>query len=213
MSNNVAAVIKLGEERYMTELLHKGHVYMGPLSSFRRIDDGSPRFDPDEGAAYAHNVDGWSLDIDIKGHWQPLGTTIGALRASDPTLYDVNLYCLHVRTHRDLGRIIEFDKLGLGDAMVVFREPSEFMRRLDRAATAAGQKLKVGFVEYVDRKSYSGPMGLLRKFSEHEAEQELRIAALPGTGDPLSLWLGDLSDIALMLPTNKRVRLDPRPVR
>jgi hypothetical protein len=53
-------------------------------------------------------------------------------------------------------------------------------------------------------------MGVFRKFSEHASESELRIAVLPGTGKPLSLRLGNLSDIAIMGSTNERLRLDPK---
>ena len=63
-------------------------------------------------------------------------------------------------------------------------------------------------VEYVDRRSYTGPMGVFRKFSERAADQEFRVAILPGTGRPLSLRLGDLSDIAIMGMTNERLKLD-----
>ena len=49
---------------------------------------------------------------------------------------------------------------------------------------------------------------MFRKFSERAADQEFRVAILPGTGRPLSLRLGDLSDIAIMGMTNERLKLD-----
>lgn len=213
VDHDVIAVFKFGQEKHMAELLHEGHVFMNPVSTFKEIDDGSPRFDPDEGTIYCRNLDGWTLDFEHEGQWHRLGTVTGPVRFRNKALFSANLYCLHTRTRRDYGTILELGQLGFGDTFVAFREPGEFVRRLQKAAVAAGQELVVGLVEYVDRRTYSGPMGLLRKFSEHSAEQELRIAALPGTGRPLSLRLGDLSDIALMGSATKRIRLDPLPTK
>ena len=45
----VIAVFKLGEKDKMTELLHEGHVFMNSLSYFAKLENDSPRSDPDEG--------------------------------------------------------------------------------------------------------------------------------------------------------------------
>lgn len=208
-ADEVIAVFKFGQKKSMEELLHHGHVYMNPLSRFKKIDDGSLRFDPDEGTVYCKNVEGWTVEFEHEGSWHLMGNATGPLRMGDKALLTANLYCLHTRTRRDYGVPLELDKLNLGDTYVVFREPGEFFRRLDKAATEAGQKLLFGLIEYVDR-AFTGNMGILRKFSKYSTQQELRVAALPGTGLPLSLWLGDLTDIALMGPTDKRIRLDPK---
>ena len=51
-------------------------------------------------------------------------------------------------------------------------------------------------------------MGVFRKFSEWTSNSEYRVAALPGTGHPLSLRLGNISDIAIMGMTCERLQMD-----
>jgi hypothetical protein len=64
-----------------------------------------------------------------------------------------------------------------------------------------------GLVDYVDRSVYTGPMGPFRKFSRHHAQEELRIAIMPGTGQPMSLRLGSLRDIAMAVPSTGHFKL------
>lgn len=202
------ALFKLGQREHMAELLHEGHVFMNPISYFAGLGDGTPRSDPDEGTGFARNMDGWTIDIQDGGEWQPLGTISGPMRLRDQTLATANLYCLHARTRSDFRSIIELNKLGYGDTFVLLLNATEFFRRLQEAAHDEGQDLVFGMVEYVDR-SYNGPMGAFKKYSDHAGDREFRIAALPGTGHSLSLRLGDLSDITMMGRADRRIRLDP----
>lgn len=133
----------------------------------------------------------------------------GAMRFHDKDLESANLYCLHTRRRREYGTVFELNELGFGYSYVLFLDANEFFRRLDRAVAREGHTLHCGMVNYVDRRTYTGPMGVFRKFAERAADSELRVAILPGTGAPLSLKLGDLSDIAIMGATNERLRLDP----
>ena len=48
----IIALFKLGEEARMAELLHEGHVYMNTVSFFAKLEEASPRSDPDEGTSY-----------------------------------------------------------------------------------------------------------------------------------------------------------------
>ncbi len=203
----IIALFKLGQNAHMAELLHEGHVYMNPVSFFAK-EEASPRFDPDEGTSYCENAEGGTLQMEEAGEWRTLGTLTGAIRFRADALATANLYCLHAKTPRDCGTVFELNQLGFGDSYVLFVNANEFLRRLRKAAAAAGQNLVYDMVEYVDRRSYTGPMGVFRKFSERAADQEFRVAILPGTGRPLSLRLGVLSGIAIMGMTNERLKLD-----
>jgi hypothetical protein len=102
-------------------------------------------------------------------------------------------------------------KLGEKDHMAqLLNEGHVFMRPLLDFKTADLQP-HYALVEYVDKNSYAGPMGAFRKYSHYSDQKELRVAAMPGTGRPLSLYLGNLSDIAIMGQTNERLVLDTKP--
>jgi hypothetical protein len=208
----VIAIFKLGAKTHMTELLQDGHVYMNTVSFFAGLEDGTPRADRAEGTAYSEPAEGATLKRQGEGNeeWLTLGTLASELRYSDPTLATTNLYSLHVRRQSQYGALLDLDRLGFGDSYVLFLDGREFLRRLNEATTRVGHRVATKLVGYVDRRVYRGQVGVFRKFSEHASKSELRIAVLPGTGKPLSLRLGNLSDIAIMGSTNERLRLDPK---
>ena len=194
----------------MEQLLREGHVYMNAVSYFSSLEDGSPRSDADEGTAYARNADGATLEMQQGDEWKMLGTLRGAVRFRDDELLTANLYCLHGRTQADYNQAFELNQLGFGDSYVLFLDANEFIRRLEEGVRRTGHRMSWGVVEYVDRHSYTGPMGVFRKFSERAVDREVRVAVLPGSGGPLSLRLGNLSDIAMIGNTSDRLRLEPK---
>lgn len=207
-SDSLVALFKLGKRTHMEELIHEGHVYMNAVSYFKDLEEDSPRSDDAEGTWYCQKADGAILEKRQGPEWHRVATLNGPALFRKEALAKANLYCLHGKTQKDYGRVFELHRFGYGDSYVLFRDPSEFLGRLSKAANEAGQKIECRVVEYVDKNSYSGPMGLFRKFSERAEDREVRIALLPGTGDPFSLWLGDLSDIALFGSASQRLRLD-----
>jgi hypothetical protein len=98
----------------------------------------------------------------------------------------------------------------LGDTAVIFLDIVEFLRRVTDAAHQQGHRVSYNLVEYVDRKSYTGPMGLFRKFSNFADQSEHRIAILPGLGRPLSLHVGSLEDITRKVSAHDHLKLSPR---
>jgi hypothetical protein len=133
------------------------------------------------------------------------------MRVQDEGIASANLYCLHARTSKNFWEIFKPSEFELGDTFVLLEDGTEFLRRLVAAASTQGRVLRIGLVKYVDKTTYVGPMGPFRKFSEYAADQELRALARPGLGKPLTLRLGDLSDIALLHAGDRRLRMDPRP--
>lgn len=204
----IIALFKLGKKKYMEELLHEGHVFMNSVSYFAKIEDDSTRADPDEGTSYCLDGEGARFRRKKGNEWQTIGSLSGAIKFRSDTLVTANLYCLHARTEHDYGQEFNLDQLGFGEAYVLFLNYDEFQRRIENAATQLGQHIQSGMVEYVSRKNYTGTMGTFRKFSEFAKHQEFRIVILPGTGKPLSLKLGDLSDIAIIGKTSEKLRFD-----
>jgi len=209
-SDRLIALLKLGERQYMEELLLEGHVFMNTVEYFAKLDASSSRCDRDEGTGYCKNAGGAILKMEHEGDWQTLGTLSGAIRFHEKGLAATNIYSLHGKTESDYGTVFELKNLGLGDAYVLFFDANEFLRRLERGLANMDRRLSWRKVEYVDRRSYTGPMGEFRKFKEKSAEQEVRIAVQPGSGEPLSLRLGNLSDIAVVGSTEERLLLEPK---
>lgn len=206
--NPPVAVFKLGEKDHMAQLLKEGHVFMRPLLDFKTMKDSQPRLDPDEGSGYFMASEGATLRMEHEGEWHTIGKLTGPIRAGDRKLEKTNIYCLHTPRRNDYGQLLELDRLGFGDSYVLFWDANEFLRRLTQAITHAGHKPYYALVDYVDKSGYTGPMGAFRKFSHYSHQKELRVAAMPGTGRPLSLYLGNLSDIAIMGHANERLILD-----
>lgn len=92
----------------------------------------------------------------------------------------------------------------------MFVDVNEFLRRLHDGLAKVGHDMSWNIVEYVDRHSHDGPMGMFRKYSERAADREVRVVIQPGSGGPLSLRLGNLSDIAMIGSSSDRLKLEPQ---
>ena len=205
------ALFKVGPREYMEKLLHEGLVYMNTPGYFAKSCIDVSRHDPDEGTAYCQNGDGAILKMEDGGNWHTLGTISGAIRIHDNAIEAMNIYSLHAKMQRDYGTPFRLEALGLGDSYVIFFDANEFMRRLELAVTNAGHEFSWRPIEYVDRQTFTGPMGEFTKFREKSAEQEVRVVVKPGTGSPLSFRLGNLSDIGMIGSTTEHLLLDPKP--
>lgn len=118
--------------------------------------------------------------------------------------------CLHARRRSECIDPFLLADLGYGPFFVLFRDASEFLRRVQLAVARLGQHAEFGPVHYVDRATYHGEMGPFRKFADHRSDSEFRILVRPGIGKALSLRIGDLNDIAMMFPTSNRLKITPR---
>jgi hypothetical protein len=208
--DNLVALFKLGQKAHMEEVLHEGHVYMNTVAHFAALEDGSPRADPDEGTAFSRNADGATLKMQHGDEWHTLGKVRGTVRLRDDALLPVNLYCLHGLTRSDYGQVFQLDQLGFGESYVLLIDADEFLRRLSDAIAKVGHRMSWNIVKYVDRGDHHGAMGVFRKYAERAADREVRVAALPGSGGPLSLHLGNLSDIAMIGNSSDRLKLEPK---
>ncbi len=210
MTNNpVVALFKLGERDHMAQLLNDGHVFMRPLLEFKNHENSPPRADPDEGSGYCRQATGAILRMEHEGEWLDVGELTGPIKVTDRNLLKTNIYCLHAPRRNDCGRVLELHRLAFGDSYVLILNADEFLRRLTQAITQAGHEPHCVLVEYVDKSTYTEPMGAFRNFSHYSDQKELRVAAMPGTGSPLSLYLGNLSDIAIMGQTTERLSCTP----
>lgn len=202
----VIAVFKVGQEDHMRALLQEGHLHLETVDYFRELDGSSPRGDALEASAYCLHLDGWTFNMeDDAKQWQRVGTIVGGVPVGDSALATANLFCLHARRRSQCKDPFLLSDLGYGPSCVVFRDASEFFRRVHAAVVGLGHTAEFGLVEYVERATYHGEMGPFRKFNDHREDSEFRILVTPGLGKALTLKLGDLSDIAMLLPASNRI--------
>lgn len=194
----------------MEALITRGEVFMNPVSYFAALDDKSPRSDPYEGTAHCVKGEGATLSVQREGGWDLVGTLTGPITFRDDDLGRANMYCMHAR--RSLG-LLNLQDLNFGDSYVLLLNPQEFLRRTVAAAAQVNRKLEYSLVEYVDRRTHTGSMGLFRKFDNHASESEFRMVLPNGDGRPFSLLLGDLRDIALIGATDERLKLEAKEAR
>lgn len=204
------AIFKIGSKDHMEDLLCNGHVYMNPLRYFAKLESNSPKADHEEGTLYCMNAEGAKLRVQKINSWKTLGSIKGGIRYRNNDFDSVNIYCLHTKMHNDYDTIFQLKQLHFGDYYILFKDANEFMNRLKFKLNSKGHQVESGLVEYFDKKSYSGPMGIFSKFSNHSHEQEFRIAVIPGTGQPMSVKLGDISDIAIFGNCSDRLKLERR---
>jgi hypothetical protein len=200
------AIFKGGDREHMEQLLKEGVVYMNTIGHFRKLELDSTRRDGHEGSTYCERGEGVTIRVKHEGEWREVGTPNGPIVMSDDESMNANIYCLHARTTRDFEAPFRLD-LGYQEYVFIWNA-DEFFRRVRNEAERAGQRVDIRMVRYVDRKTYHGPLGPFRKFSEYSAQSELRILAQPGLGGPLILKLGNLSDIAVMVPAGRSLKLE-----
>jgi hypothetical protein len=117
---------------------------------------------------------------------------------------------------RDLGLHRVVHNKGMrefGDALVVFKDAAEFVRRVKVAAETEGHELIYLPVEYVPTK-HSGEMGPFRKLAPYAYQQGFRLLTVNAIEQKaLTLKLGSLADIAfgLDLSTHPAVGCDCSP--
>ena len=153
------------------------------------------------------------LSVEIDGAFHEIPGICGPITLGSDELRLVNVYCMYALRASHAPDLIDPRDFAFGDAFAVFTDGDEFFRRLRHAASAQGLQVTWRLVQYVDRDTYHGKVGVFRKFSAFSYQSELRIAIFPGTGKPFSIRLGDLSDITLtgdLASVNRRLRLsDP----
>lgn len=214
-SDRVLALFRFGEHRYIEQLVREGHLYMNPLSHFASYETGTPRSDEYEGTLVSMQPQRVKLLVESESDrvFREIPEICGPISYRGDAVCRVNVYCMYALRASRASDLIDPRNFALGDTYAVFTDGDEFFRRLRRAAGIQGLKLTWRLVEYIDRDTYHGKVGVFRKLSTFSYQSELRIAIFPGTGGPFSLRLGDLSAITLtgeLASVNRRLRLsDP----
>jgi hypothetical protein len=210
LDDPVIAMCKIGRADYMEDLVKNGVVYMNTAGFFRDLDKVDPRHDPDEGASFCTQATGATLAVEKNGKFEDIATLTGPIIHTPDDLREANLYCLHVRRESDLDKEFCLAPLKFGETAVFILDVGKFLGRVADAVHRQGRLVSYRTVEYVDRASYNGSMGLFRKFATKAAESEFRIAVMPGASGPLSLTVGPLTDITVTVEAGDVLKLTRR---
>jgi len=196
----VAALAKIGAKRHMTELREEGLLFCNPLAYFRSEESGQTRRDRRDGISSSHlatdvvavvvsNPDGETRLTPENGLTGRVDVHLGG---PEPNVYCMYAFRSADRPFRADPRIYEF-----GDSGVLITDLDQFDERLKAAVLRERLELHAGLVEYVDTETFSGDLGVFRKFSEFDFQREVRFAIDPGNAEPIQIRLGPIDDISI----------------
>lgn len=213
-SNRVLCLFKFGERKHIDELVREGHLFMNTLKFFREREiKDLLRSDKHEGASHCMQAEGATLRMKQDDTWVDIGTIRDQILASDGSEEITNVFCMYAFREKAATEKIDPKNFGFGDTYAAVTDGDEFLRRVRRAEEREGLTLKHDLVEYVDRSTYNGNLGVFRKFSEFAYQSEFRISVVSGLKGPYSLRVGDLSDIIMtgnLVDLNERIRIEAK---
>ena len=77
--DKIIGLLKFGLRSHMEELLHDGHLFMSPLSTFINMEDDHLRSDQDEAVDYSMPAKGAGEQV---GKWESENPPVGAAHLS-----------------------------------------------------------------------------------------------------------------------------------
>lgn len=190
---------------------------MNTIRYFKEYRDaaGELRGDPYEGAV------GWyqpnKIEIQIGGHSVQSSDIAYPVAIHDQELLNKNAFCIYSlnsgdhqsisrETLEEFKRSIELHEscFGLGNFCVAIRNAQRFLDRVQSSIRSNNLSAKLGLVEYFNENEYHGKFSPekhgfhKRSFFSHQREYRILVDTHCSLSRPLTLNVGDLSDIALL---------------
>lgn len=210
--HSVNAIIKIGQPEHIKSLQKQGEVYLNTWEYFRRHELNNAQGDKHEGLAEIFQVaNGHKLYIKAGEEWLPIGGLKDQLKFFAGNQGDFNLFCMFALMQESQQHLGHPDLLQFGTAALVMTDGDAFISRLTRKLDEEGIPHHQALAEYVEKDLHEGEMGPFRKLSEFSYQSEWRVCAHARKGGPIKLFLGDLSDISVLVPTSEltqRIRFD-----
>lgn len=204
-----------------TELSHaqafvRGDIRMQTVRHFRELEDSKKAL---RGDAYEGIAAIWQpqhiKSIKIADFTLDSSALAGPIKMHRTDAMDWHVFCVHFIGAPDKSEPPELSDLdevasyiglderceGFGDHLVVFKDGKAFVDRMMAGIERAGYYGRAGTVKYFHELNYSGFFGEevpFRKPRAYEYQKEYRFVAEtpPGVSTPMTLNIGDLSDIA-----------------
>jgi hypothetical protein len=207
--DRVLGMFRFGPSKYIDQFA-QGLLYMNTLKYFVEQETNSLRRDSHEGTSHLRKGDGAILQIEMTpevakafnmpadGEFKPIANLRGPIRFQPDALQSVNVFCMYALRESASDTFVDAGNLGFGDTFALLTDFDEFMKRVKAAVPRTGQELRYDLVKYIDDTSYEGPVGIFKKLSDFSYQSEFRIGLFPGTGAPVPLQVGNLSDIVIL---------------
>lgn len=200
----VCSLLRFFKEEDHARTFMAGRLRMPTIETYREMEDGEVRGDPDEGLLLKHlpqhisNLTINGVRAFPKGPIAPyldvfLGAHVCCLTAVTP---DKRSELVNLQPF-----IVPCDKDDLGPYAVLCH-PDRFNEAVERAAARLGREYWMSGVEYVPE-DYSGAMGPFRKCGKYSPQQEIRLL-LSRTGQEI-FWfdIGDMSGFSTLVETER----------
>jgi hypothetical protein len=195
--NPAMFVLKMGQREHM-EQFRKGLLYMNTLKYFRGLDGDSARADRFEGVTHIFQPKDVIMRLSAPGFGE---ITIGSMDLAAASTLSMNselccnIFCLHAITAPVSGPLFPSEHEWFGDSTVLVLNTRDFLNRALVAAKDKNFTIVGSLVEYYDHDTYTGKLDRFRKSKRFAHQREYRIAVeSPGT-EPLTLEIGDITDI------------------
>jgi hypothetical protein len=208
--DRVLALFKFGKQKHIEQFVHEGLIYMNSLNYFKTLENDMLRADKHESVSYSAQADGATLRMQQDEKWIDIGTISGPIVSSNGSERVTNVFCMYAFRESASKDLNDPRNFNFGDTFSALIDGDEFLRRVHASAKRENINIKQGLVDYVDKASYNGEMGIFRKFSDFAYQSEFRLSVVTGKENPFLLRIGDLSDISITGPLtniNKRIKI------
>lgn len=208
--DRILGLFKFGRQEHIDQFVREGVIYMNSLNYFKTLENDILRTDKHENASYCAQADGAKLRREDNGKWVDIGTVRGPIVSSDGNEHITNVFCMYAFHESNSINLVDPRNFDFGNTFAILKDGNEFLRRVQTTAKKENIVVKQGLVEYVDKATYNGTMGIFRKFSNFAYQCEFRLSVVSEKDTPFLLRIGDISDISMVGPLtelNKRIKI------
>lgn len=196
-THTIALFLRFGPKEHIEDLYQNGTVYMNSIQYFKDCKDDPLRGDMYEGISKIFNYPPGEFtipELNHTGKYEALQT-----REYDPRLAG-NIYSLYCVSSHGFPNPKDFkthiSNSGFGDYCLLVKNNPEFLRRIKHAIKEKGYRCQDGFIDYYDKNTYCGDVGIFKKPLDYEHQKEFRIYVPRPNPDALVLKIGSLKRIA-----------------
>ncbi|TRW21434.1 hypothetical protein FMM05_20375 [Flavobacterium zepuense] len=197
--------IKVGNKEFMEKLFYDGEIFCNTLDYFQNLPQENLMADPNDGDIKLIQAKNIKLEFKDKTFLSDKGQ----IHLKNPNLKG-NLYCLYGVETKTIEPSETFKKLDLdlsaidwGDYAIYIFDTLEFLRRMEAAIKKEQLQFEFHPVLYYDDKIYEGDLNVFNKSIKFEKQKEIRYWIANTNNEPIKLYLGDLSDISILLNRNE----------
>jgi hypothetical protein len=204
MKENNFIFLKVGKEDNIRKLYEYGELYFEKISYFQKLEGDLFRGDPDEGIWRVSQAAKTKIGAQVEDgkdqmSWIGPGEgLIGQIKMGFPDIGEIGISCFSKARLKDEMILVNENMRQLGTHAIAFYNSKIFIERIIAYAKENEFDFQLEKVEYVDRETYSGPMGIFRKFKEYELQNEIRFV-IYNMRAPLTMTLGTFKGISQII--------------